>query len=232
MVLSFPSAPAGTPREGCRRRIVKASGLRLALQLAIAVVVFATAAGGAATKALAFSSHELAAKIAYCQDCHGPAGQGYRGFYPMPRLAGQQVEYFEDQLRAFVEGRRLNSIMSPVARSLSPAMMTALATDFRAFNPRPLGGDRRELAAMGEKIFQDGVPEQNVPACAACHGPEATGIKQIPRLSGQLYLYMVKTLTNFRKDRKEHLSDVMYPVVESLNKRQIEAVAAYVSSLR
>ena len=85
---------------------------------------------------------------------------------------------------------------------------------------------------MGEKIFQDGVPEEKVPACAACHGPAATGFVQIPRLAGQLYPYMVKTLTNFRKDRKEHLSDVMYPVVESLNKQQIEAVAAYLSSLR
>jgi len=232
MALSCPSASAGTPRQGCGRRIIKVGGLRLALQLAIAIVVFSATAGGAATKAFAFSRHELEAKIAYCQDCHGPSGQGFRGYYPIPRLGGQQTEYFENQLRAFADGQRLNSIMRPVARSLSPAMITALATDFRAFNPRPLGGDRRGLAAMGEKIFQDGVPEENVPACAACHGPAATGFEQIPHLAGQIYPYMVKTLTNFRKDRKEHLSDVMYPVVESLNKQQIEAVAAYVSSLR
>ena len=232
MASSFPSAPTGTPRQGCGQRIVKVGGLRLALQLAIPIVLFAAAAGAAATKAFAFSRHELAANIAYCQDCHGPSGQGFRGYYPIPRLGGQQVEYFENQLRAFVEGRRLNSIMRPVARSLSPAMITALATDFRAFNPRPLGGDRRELTAMGEKIFQDGVPEENVPACAACHGPEGTGFELIPRLAGQLYLYTVKTLTNFHKDRKEHMSDFMYPVVESLSKHQIEAVAAYLSSLR
>jgi cytochrome c553 len=233
MAVSFPSARTGTPRKGCERRIIKVGGLQLALQLAIAIVVFAATAGGAATKALAFSRHELEAKIAYCQDCHGPAGQGFLGFYPIPRLAGQPVEYFENQLRAFADRQRANTIMRPVARSLSPAMMTALATDFHAMNPRPLGGARRGLAAMGEKIFQDGVPEENVPACAACHGPEATGFELIARLAGQPYPYILKTLADFRsKDRKEHLSDVMYPVVESLNKQQIEAVAAYLSNLR
>ena len=202
MASSFPSAPTGTPRHGCGRRIVKVGGLRLASHLAIAIVVFAATAGGAATKAFALSRQEIAAKMAYCQDCHGPSGQGYHGFYPIPRLGGQHTEYFEDQLRAFADGQRLNSIMRPVARSLSPAMMTALATDFRAFNPRPLGGDRRGLAGMGEKIFQDGLPEKNVPACAACHGPAATGFEQIPHLAGQLYPYMIKTLTNFRKTVK------------------------------
>ena len=51
----------------------------------------------------------LQAKMQYCYDCHGPSGQGYRGFFPMPRLAGQTTEYLENQLRAFVEHRRENS---------------------------------------------------------------------------------------------------------------------------
>jgi cytochrome c553 len=31
------------------------------------------------------------AKLGYCKDCHGPSAQGYRGYYPIPRLAGQQT---------------------------------------------------------------------------------------------------------------------------------------------
>ena len=65
MAFSFPSAPTGTPRQARGRRIVKVSGLRLAMQLAIAIVVFSAAAGGAATKAFAFSRHELEANMAY-----------------------------------------------------------------------------------------------------------------------------------------------------------------------
>ena len=100
----------------------------------------------------------------------------------MPRLAGQQPEYLKNQLQAFVEHRRTNNIMFNVAHSLSPAMIEALAADFRALNPQPLGGGPRSLMATGEKIFQDGVPDANVAACAACHGPEAKGSGEIPRL--------------------------------------------------
>ena len=87
----------------------------------------------------------------YCQDCHGPSGQGYRGFYPIPRLAGQQTEYIENQLRAFVERRRPNNIMANVAHVLSPAMIAALAANFRSFNPAPLGGAPKNQVAAGRK---------------------------------------------------------------------------------
>ena len=137
----------------------------------------------------------------YCQDCHGPSGQGYRGYYPMPRLAGQQTEYLKNQLQAFVEHRRTNNIMFNVAHSLSPAMIAALAADFRALNPKPLGGGPRRLVATGEKIFQDGVPDANVAACAACHGPDAKGSGEIPRLAGQLHDYIFNKLTNWSKER-------------------------------
>ena len=40
----------------------------------------------------------------------------------MPRLAGQQPEYIEAQLRAFIERRRTNPIMFNVAHVLSPSM--------------------------------------------------------------------------------------------------------------
>ena len=36
------------------------------------------------------STQELKAKTDYCKTCHGVAGQGFRGSFPMPRLAGQQ----------------------------------------------------------------------------------------------------------------------------------------------
>ncbi len=53
-----------------------------------------------------FSQAELKAKIDYCKTCHGVSGQGFRGSFPMPRLAGQQPEYLENQLQAFIDRRR------------------------------------------------------------------------------------------------------------------------------
>jgi len=205
-----------------------------ALQLTVLTIVFSATSRANATDV---SKGAVEAKLAYCQDCHGPSGQGYRGFYPIPRLAGQQTRYLENQLQAFVERRRPNPIMSPVAHVLSPAMITALATKFRDFNPKPLPGGPKELAAKGERIFEDGVPEDNVAACAACHGPQALGHEEVPRLAGQLYPYIIKELTNWGKERGQNpahpdTSFIMAPVAHSLIKPQIEAVAAYVSNLK
>jgi cytochrome c553 len=211
--------------------------LQLALHAALLTMVLSVPGRADAVDRSGRSNREFEAKLDYCQDCHGPSGQGYRGYYPIPRLAGQQVPYIENQLRAFVERRRKNPIMLNVAHVLSPGMITALATSFRSFNPSPIGGAPREHVAMGKEIFENGVPDANIAACAACHGPDATGSEQIPRLAGQLYPYLVKTLKNWDKERgqnpaKPDTSATMLPIAHSLNTRQIEAIAAFVSYLK
>jgi len=216
------------------RQTLKIIGLQCSLQLAVLIIVSAATSRASAADV---SKGAIEAKLAYCQDCHGPSGQGFLGFYPIPRLAGQQTKYLENQLQAFVERRRPNPIMSPVAHVLSPAMMAALAAKFRGFNARPLAGGPKTLAAKGERIFQDGVPEDNVAACAACHGPQAQGHEEIPRLAGQLYPYVIKELTYWGKERGQNpahpdTSFIMAPVAHSLTKLQVEAVAAYVSNLQ
>jgi cytochrome c553 len=206
-----------------------------ALHTAILAVALAGPAG--AQDQHAASSGSVPAKLSYCKDCHGPSAQGYRGYFPIPRLAGQQTEYLENQLRAFVEHRRTNNVMFNVAHALSPSMISALAANFKGLDPAPLGGAPRQLVAEGKRIFEDGVPDANVAACAACHGPDASGAGEIPRLAGQLYPYLIKELTNWGKERgqnpaKPDTSAIMSPVAHSLSKSQIEAVAAYVSYLK
>jgi cytochrome c553 len=205
-------------------------------QAAILAAVCALTYGAEAAERTS-SKYSLEAKIEYCEDCHGPSGQGYRGFYPIPRLAGQQPTYIENQLRAFDERRRTNPIMANVAHVLSPAMIAGLASNFHALNPKPAGTGPRALVSRGQKIFQEGLPEANIAACAACHGPDATGSGEIPRLAGQLYPYVVKTLSNWGRERGQSpanpdTSAIMAPVAHSLNRSQIEAIAAYVSYLK
>ncbi|HEY6022467.1 MAG TPA: c-type cytochrome [Candidatus Paceibacterota bacterium] len=214
------------------RRIIKAAGFQVIIQLAI--LTFFSMTGRADN---VVSGREVEAKIGYCQDCHGPSGQGYHGYYPIPRLAGQHTEYLKNQLQAFIERRRTNNIMFSVAHVLRPAMIEALATKFENFNPKPVGGAPRKFVAAGKKIFEDGVPERNVAACAACHGPDATGRGRFPRLAGQLYPYVIKELTNWSSERGQikgtpDTSFIMQPVAHSLTKPEIEAVAAYVSYLK
>ena len=206
------------------------------LPAAIFVIVF-SAAGRAEEKSPdTISPQELQAKIAYCKTCHGVSGQGFRGSYPMPRLAGQQTEYLENQLRAFIERRRTNPIMFNVAHVLSPSMVTALATHFKDLNPKPLGDAPRELVAAGKTIYEQGLPEANVPPCVSCHGPEAKGDGAFPRLAGQLHDYIFKKLVNWSKERgqdpaKPDTSALMEPIAHGLTEPQIAAVAAYLSYL-
>jgi cytochrome c553 len=183
------------------------------------------------------ATHGVQAKLEYCKTCHGLSGEGYRGYFPMPRLAGQQPKYVENQLRAFTERRRTNPVMFNVAHALSPSMVSALAAHFRDLNPRPLGGGPRERVATGRTIYEDGLPEANVPACSACHGPEAKGQDEIPRLAGQLFPYTVKELTNWSKERgqggtKDDTSAIMTPTAHNLTQSQVVAIAAYLSYLK
>src|ERR1700730_9266728 len=136
------------------------------LTAAFAIVV-STAVHAEDRGAAAVSNQELKAKTDYCKTCHGVSGQGFRGSFPMPRLAGQQPEYLENQLQAFIEHRRTNPVMFNVAHVLSPPMLKALSTHFKDLNPKPLGGAPKELVAEGRKIYEDGIPSAEVPPCAS-----------------------------------------------------------------
>ena len=215
---------------------MKVMSLRLALQTTVLAIVFTAAGRAEENSTVTFSKQELQAKIEYCKTCHGLSAQGFRGAFPMPRLAGQQTEYLENQLRAFIERRRTNPIMFNVAHVLSPSTVTALAAHFKELNPKPLGGAPRELVAAGKTIYEKGLPEANVPPCASCHGPEAKGDGAFPRLAGQLHDYIFKKLVNWSRERgqdpaKPDTSAIMEPIAHGLTEPQIAAVAAYLNYL-
>src|ERR1700747_3772280 len=139
--------------------------------LTAAFAILVSAAVRAEDKgAAAVSKQELKAKTDYCKTCHGLSGQGFRGSFPMPRLAGQSPEYLQNQLQAFIERRRTNPVMFNVAHVLDPAMVKALSEYFKDLKPKPLGGAPKELVPEGKKIYEEGIPSANVPPCASCHG--------------------------------------------------------------
>ena len=182
------------------------------------------------------SKAEIEAKLTYCKTCHGMSAQGFRGANPMPRLAGQQPEYLRNQLEAFIERRRTNPVMFNVAHVLTPGMLEALSARFKDLDPKPLGGEPRELIGAGKKIFEEGVPEANVAPCASCHGADAKGDGAMPRLAGQLHDYMTRKLTNWSKERgqdpaKPDTSAIMEPIAHGLTPQQVSEVAAYLGSL-
>lgn len=205
--------------------------------LALQTVVLAIVSCGTAKAQEAAPSREAPqTKAAYCKTCHGLSGQGFRGASPMPRLAGQQTEYFENQLQAFSQRRRDNKFMYNVSHVLSAAMQTALAEHFRDLDPKPLGGAPRGLVTAGKKIYEEGIPTADVPACSSCHGPDGKGNGAFPRLAGQLHDYIANKLANWSKERGQDPANpdnsaIMEPIAHNLSKSQISDVAAYLSQL-
>ncbi|MFY9642161.1 MAG: c-type cytochrome [Rhodomicrobium sp.] len=165
-----------------------------------------------------------------CAFCHGdPTLQG-RAI--TPRLAGQHQEYIVIQLERMRDRTRDNVFslrhMTPAAVKILPDSFCELGAFISTLPPETAADGNPELKAMGEEIFTNGVPSENIPACQFCHGPEAQGIGMFPRLGGQSYFYMRRRLTQWGEGFSA-VSPYMPHIASLLRPEQIEAVASYLS---
>jgi cytochrome c553 len=80
------------------------------------------------------------------------------------------------------------------ASNLSPHTVHALAIYFSMLPPEAANDGDRERVAAGKTISQVGLPDSNIAACVACHGPNAQGIGDIPSLGGLAYTYLKRVL--------------------------------------
>jgi cytochrome c553 len=218
--------PAGVPY----------ASLILLASAAVVVIALALASDAVAGGRRGVSDWERG-KARYCNYCHGPSGRGYLGYQPIPRLAGQVPEYLVTQLRLFAEQRRDRHASIAMARvhGVGDGMRRSLAAYYAGLHPQTVGYGPSSGVSMGRAIYEDGIPEANLPACAACHGSEGRGNAIAPRLAGQLYSYTVRQMLNWNRDRRQGSGDLDDPAVKmdivarSMSRAQIEAVAAYLS---
>lgn len=67
--------------------------------------------------------------------------------------------------------------------------------------------------------------------CAACHGPDGNSASpEFPRIAGQHYDYLVKTLKRYKAGERKNA--IMAPQAANLSRRDIEDLAAYYSQQR
>jgi cytochrome c553 len=121
-----------------------------------------------------------------------------------------------------------HDFMWGIAGNLDEAIIGAIATYYSAQPPAPGRTDNPALVAQGKELFDKGVPERGIPACMACHGADATGVADFPRLAGQHAKYVVKQL-NFIQSLVR-AAPVMHGIVKDLTPAEIQALAAYVQS--
>jgi cytochrome c553 len=173
--------------------------------------------------------------IRNCNWCHGASAQGYT---PAPRLAGQRIRYIEQQLMSFSDHTRdspfSRQYMWGAAASLNRETAHDLAVYFSRLPARAAAdGDRnREFVAKGEMIYQRGMPEANIVACVACHGPSAEGVGEIPRLGGLAYTYLKRRLQQWGEGYHGAIELPMPHIASKLSRNQIEALASYLSFVK
>ena len=149
-----------------------------------------------------------------------------------PRLAGQRADYLVNQLQSFATHKRDEFLsikyMWNATAHLDPSTARNLAAYFSALPPEAAKDGESGLVAEGRIIFENGVPNGNIAACQACHGPEAQGVREIPRLSGLSYSYLKRRLEDWSQGR-DTWGTSMPKVARSLSPNQIAALASYLS---
>jgi cytochrome c553 len=167
-----------------------------------------------------------------CTWCHGTGAQG---FTTAPRLAGQRYQYILNQLLDFSRQTRDNPLskqyMWAVVANLSPQSARDLAMYFSTLPPKAASDGDGELAARGKEIYELGIANSNVAACVVCHGPNAEGVRQIPKLGGLAYSYLTKRLKQWGEGFHA-TADPMPQIASSLSADEIEALASYLSFIK
>jgi len=167
-----------------------------------------------------------------CTWCHGTSGQG---FATAPRLAGQRHQYIANQLLDFSKHMRDNPLskqyMWDAAANLNHSAVRDFAMYFSTLPPKAANDGDRGLAAVGKKIYELGIPESNIVSCLVCHGPNAEGIRQIPRLGGLAYSYLKKRLEQWGKGY-HRAAEPMPQIARTLSANEIDALASYLSFIK
>jgi cytochrome c553 len=90
---------------------------------------------------------------------------------------------------------------------------------------------------VAQKLFRGGDAPRQLPACAACHGPQGNGnaAARYPRIGGQHAKYTAAMLRNYRgqaaaRDLAPEAA-IMASVAGKLTDAEIEALASYVNGL-
>jgi cytochrome c553 len=166
-----------------------------------------------------------------CSLCHGVTGQSINPNFP--NLAAQQPTYFMAQMKEFRGHGRLDpagfEYMWGISRSLTDEQIKGLADYFSSQASASVSRATPQATVMadGKAIFENGVPDKGVPACSSCHGPQALGNEQFPRLAHQHSDYLVKQLMVFQRTDERPEGSIMKVVAHELTAKNMQDVATY-----
>lgn len=158
----------------------------------------------------------------FCSNCHGENGASR---YPeVPNLAAQNPAYLVAQIEAFQSGKRRDEFMQGLMKVLGEREKAAIALAYSAQPPASAVANPPASAQTGEGHFQR--------VCARCHQGDARGREAIPRLAGQQPAYLRLSLQRYLRKSGERVFPEMSAAVAELGEANIDAVVAYLASLK
>lgn len=201
--------------------------------LALAMVVgFGSTCASAADNEPGVSGKVSRMAMGWCGECHGRDGNAVSPQFP--RLAGQPAEYLVMQLKALRDRKRSNEgaqdYMWGVVHKMDDETIMGLAKYFSA-QKVPAGAKVVDtgLAERGKQLFEAKPSVKGVDSCVKCHGMDAQGKDDAPRLAGQHRSYLTKQIKAIQAGKREAPED-MHAAVKSINPEDIEALAEYLQS--
>jgi len=198
---------------------------------AFALVAIAVTACRGAPPESGSADSTVAGTVHVCSSCHGPDGRSISPTFP--RLAGQQKDYIIVQLQAFRDKTRADphaqTYMWGMAARLSDATIDGIAAYYASQTPVAGSPSASPETAAGKKMYTEGIPSENVPACMSCHGEKAEGNGPIPRLAGQHQAYLARQLEAFASMARAN--EIMHENSKDLTPEQVSEVTAYLATL-
>ena len=177
-----------------------------------------------------YANGDATRNIVACIACHGAAGNST--IAQNPKLAGQHEAYINKQLHNFKTPERNNAIMTSISKALSDDDMKNIAAYLDAQVIAPGAAKNKDTVDLGKRIYRGGISEKNVPACAACHGPNGAGIPaQFARVGGQHQEYTAAQLMAFRTGVRKNNS-IMTTIAKRLSDEEMLAVSDYIAGLK
>ena len=168
-----------------------------------------------------------------CNWCHGGSASGYP---PAPALAAQRPQYVAKQLANFRAHTRdtpfSRQYMWGAARNLDAESVRNLALYFASLPPRAASDGVPGLVGLGQTIYQQGMPDENIVACVVCHGPNGEGVRDIPRLGGLDSTYLRRRLEQWNQGYHAAAGPPMISIASKLSDDQIDALASYLSFIK
>jgi cytochrome c553 len=165
-----------------------------------------------------------------CARCHGFDGAG-DGDGAFPKISGLSSAYLAKSLRDFASRRRLDPIMTSIARRMTSQERDDTAAYYASKPqvPTPARPVDERILARGRQLAKIGDAAKQVQACEGCHGAEGRGEPPlIPPLEGQYAEYITNQFGMWRKGfrRNDHNHQMTF-LARRLGNKDVEAVAAY-----